>query len=71
MSQRPLPPSAGFPRCACGQDRDGPFVTEEPFYGWRDYLWMLVGVSSRPVPYLRRCAICGHVFEKTEPKRPW
>ena len=59
------------PTCRCGSTREGANVVEEPRYSGVDYLWMLAGVSSRPVPYEVRCVMCNFVFEVTEPKRPW
>ena len=70
-----IAPTASAPSdaklCRCGHGVDHEHITEEPKYSGIDYLWMLLGVSSRAVPYMRKCAICGFVFELTEPKRPW
>ncbi len=57
--------------CRCGTTRDSDTVVEDPRYAGFDYLWMLLGVSSRPVPYEVKCAVCGHLFELTAPRRPW
>ncbi len=59
------------PTCRCGETRGSATVVEDPHYSGIDYLWMLVGVSSRPVPYEVKCAVCGPLFELTEPRRPW
>ncbi len=57
--------------CPCGHGADHEHIVEDPVYKPIDYMWMLLGVSSRPVPYARKCAICSHVFEHLEPRRPW
>lgn len=64
-----LPPSERL--CPCGHGLDHPHIVEDPIYKGVDYVWMLLGVSSRAVPYARKCAVCGFVFELTPPRRPW
>jgi len=57
--------------CAAGEDCGGKYAIEEPIFNLKDYIWMLIGVSSRPVPIETKCALCKHVWEVSEPRRPW
>lgn len=67
----PTPPPKPPSTCACGHGSDHEHTVEDPVYKGMDYVWMLLGVSSRPVPYAKKCALCGHVFSISGPRRPW
>ena len=57
--------------CPAGKECAGKWEIEEPRFRVKDYIYMAIGVSSRPVPIARRCAVCGHVWEVIEDARPW
>ncbi len=57
--------------CPPGNECAGKYQVDEPVFTSRDLLWMLAGVSSRKVKMERKCALCGHVWEVFESKRPF
>ena len=63
-------PEPGRP-CPAGQNCQGKYEHDEPLFKLVDYVYMAVGISSRPVPIQKKCALCGHVWEVVESKRPW
>lgn len=54
--------------CPAGQNCEGKYEHEEPIYKGMDFFLMAIGISSRPVPIQRKCALCQHVWEITEPR---
>lgn len=64
-------PSPSERLCPCGHSGEHEHIVEDPVYRGVDYVWMLLGVSSRAVPCARKCAVCGFVFEVLPPRRPW
>jgi len=57
--------------CPAGQDCQGKYEHDEPLFKILDYVYMAVGISSRPVPIQKKCALCGHIWEVVQSKRPW
>ncbi|MCO4774090.1 MAG: hypothetical protein KDA24_28930 [Deltaproteobacteria bacterium] len=57
--------------CPAGKNCGGQYEHDEPLFKGMDYFFMAVGISSRPVPIQKKCALCSHVWEVTEPRRPW
>ncbi len=57
--------------CPAGKDCKGEYEHENPRFTGKDYFFMAVGISSRPVPIERKCALCGHIWEIERSRRPW
>ena len=57
----------------CPADRDckGQYEHANPVFKGMDYFFMAIGISSRPVPIERKCALCGHVWEVATSRQPW
>jgi hypothetical protein len=70
-TQASPPPDRPVRECAAGKDCGGRYEHEEPLFTFKDYVYMAVGISSRPVPIQRKCALCNHVWEIEQARRPW
>jgi len=57
--------------CPAGKNCKGQYEHENPRFTGKDYFFMAVGISSRPVPIERKCALCGHIWEIEKSRRPW
>lgn len=70
---KPAPPSTTKPvrDCPAGRDCQGQYEHDNPVFTGKDYFFMAVGISSRPVPIEKKCALCGHVWEMKKSRQPW